>query len=119
MNRTPIEILHSIDILSSLNEDELEALYTHMKEESYREGEVLFNEGDDGEIMYIVLSGSVAISVNTRGGESLEIAEITEGNFLGEMSIFDSSARFRYLHSQMRYYSAKPECGRFLRLHRE
>ena len=93
MKRTPIEILQSIDILSSLNEDELEALYTHMKEESYREGEVLFNEGDDGEIMYIVLSGSVAISVNTRGGESLEIAEITEGNFLGEMSIFDSSAR--------------------------
>ena len=93
MSRTPIEILHSIDILSSLNEEELESLYSHMKEENYRKGEVLFNEGDDGEVMYIVLSGSVAISVNTRGGESLEIAEITEGNFLGEMSIFDSSAR--------------------------
>jgi len=43
--------------------------------------------------MYIVLSGQVTISVNTPDGKVLEIAEIEEGNFFGEMSIFDSSAR--------------------------
>jgi len=93
MNKTLVELLHSIDILSSLTNPELEFLYTHMKVEDYNEGEALFNEGDTGEHMYIILSGSVSISVNTPDGENLEIAEISEGNFFGEMSIFDRVVR--------------------------
>ncbi|OQY34947.1 MAG: hypothetical protein B6241_03470 [Spirochaetaceae bacterium 4572_59] len=93
MNRTPIEVLKNITILSALSPEEVQNLYSHMMEESFPKGQALFNEGDKGEIMYIVLSGAVSIQVNTLDGDSLEIAEITEGNFLGEMSIFDSSAR--------------------------
>ncbi|MCK5674146.1 MAG: cyclic nucleotide-binding domain-containing protein, partial [Spirochaetales bacterium] len=93
MNKTPVSILKSIEILSPLSRNELELLYSHMNTEEYRKGETLFNEGDSGEIMYIVLAGSVSISVNTPDGKVLEIAEITAGNFFGEMSIFDSAVR--------------------------
>ncbi len=93
MKNTPGGILKSIGILSSLPPKELELLYSYMNTEVYRKGQTLFNEGDAGEIMYIVLSGSVSISVNTPDGKVLEIAEITAGNFFGEMSIFDSTAR--------------------------
>lgn len=93
MNKTPVEILQSIEILSSLSNKELDSLYSHMNIEKYKEGQVLFNEGEAGEHMYIILSGSVSISVNTPDGKILEIAEITEGNFFGEMSIFDRSVR--------------------------
>ena len=93
MNRTPVSILRSIEILSPLSRNELELLYSYMNTEKYCKGETLFNEGDSGEVMYIVLSGSVSISVNTPDGKVLEIAEITAGNFFGEMSIFDSAVR--------------------------
>ncbi len=93
MNNTPVELLSSIEILSSLTAPELESLYFHMNIEEYSEGDTLFNEGESGENMYIILSGSVSISVNTPDGEVLEIAEITQGNFFGEMSIFDRVVR--------------------------
>lgn len=93
MKRTPVDVLRSIEILSSLSREELDSLYSLMNTEGYLKGQTLFNEGDTGEIMYIILSGSVSISVNLPDGKALEIAEITEGNFFGEMSIFDSAAR--------------------------
>ena len=93
MNKTPVKILRSIEILSSLTDIELDSLYSHMNTEEYEEGQDLFHEGDTGEHMYIILSGLVSISVNTPDGKILEIAEIPEGNFFGEMSIFDRARR--------------------------
>ncbi|MDC7233765.1 MAG: diguanylate cyclase [Spirochaetales bacterium] len=87
------DVLRSIKILSTLSEKDRNSLYSHMNEETFLKGQPLFHEGDFGDVMYIVLSGTVAILVNTPDGEELEIAEIPEGNFLGEMSIFDQSPR--------------------------
>jgi diguanylate cyclase (GGDEF)-like protein len=86
-------VLRNIEILSSLKKKELDQFAALMKKETYTEGETLFNEGDAGDCMFIVLSGSVSITVNLENGDTLEIAEITEGNFFGEMSIFDSVPR--------------------------
>ncbi|MDZ7794509.1 MAG: cyclic nucleotide-binding domain-containing protein [Spirochaetia bacterium] len=66
---------------SSLSLDDLNRLYSLMKTEEYQEGETLFTEGDTGEIMYIVLSGCVSISVGTQDGGVLELAEIFGGQF--------------------------------------
>lgn len=88
-----MDILKSIDIFSSLDSDELDRFVSLMRRENFRKGETLFNEGDTGDTMYIVLSGTVAINVNLADGKTLEIAEISEGNFFGEMSIFDSVPR--------------------------
>ncbi len=93
MKKTPVDVLRSIEILSSLSREELDSFYSLMNTEEYCKGQTLFNEGDTGEIMYIVISGAVSISVNLPNGKVLEIAEITEGNFFGEMSIFDSAVR--------------------------
>ncbi|WP_168203425.1 diguanylate cyclase [Oceanispirochaeta crateris] len=92
-HQATIKLLQSIKILSKLSPKDLQNLYSHMNEETFLEGQPLFNEGDKGEVMYIVLAGSVSILVNTPSGDPIEIAEIKEGNFLGEMSIFDSSER--------------------------
>lgn len=80
-------------MLSSLSTQDLNHLYSLMNTEEYRKEERLFTEGEAGETMYIVLSGSVSISVRTQDGAVLELAEISEGSFFGEMSIFDSAAR--------------------------
>jgi len=93
MAKTPVEVLRSIDILSALSTADLNRLYSLMRTEEYKQGQTLFKEGDTGEIMYIILSGCVSISVHTQDGGVLELAEISEGSFFGEMSIFDSAER--------------------------
>lgn len=51
-------------------------------------GAVVFREGDPGKDMYVLLQGTVEISV---GGEVVELAYA--GTLLGEMALVDSSSR--------------------------
>ena len=87
------EILKKIDILSVLDGNELDLLYSHMKHLKYKNGDLLFNQGDSGEELFIILTGSISISVKTSDGGMVEVAVLGEGQFVGEMSIFDSSPR--------------------------
>jgi CRP-like cAMP-binding protein len=51
-------------------------------------GTTLFREGDPGDLMYVLISGSAHISV---GGRVLETAEA--GAIVGEMAMIDDGAR--------------------------
>lgn len=51
-------------------------------------GQVLFREGEQGELMYVLMSGIAEISVN---GKVVETAEA--GATLGEMAMIDSPVR--------------------------
>lgn len=89
----PIDVLKKIEILSTLNKKELKTLYNLMDIVTIESGKTLFQEGDPGEEMYIVVSGKIGIFVKLPDGEDLEIAEIGGGNFFGEMSIFEHAPR--------------------------
>jgi CRP/FNR family transcriptional regulator, cyclic AMP receptor protein len=61
------------------NETELKALAA---------GQTLFKEGDPGDWMYVLMSGTAVISVN---GKVVEFAE--EGAIVGEMGMIDEGTR--------------------------
>jgi CRP-like cAMP-binding protein len=64
-------------------------LFRHESEpSSYRNGEIIFKEGDPGDCMYAVLEGTVEI---TRDGKLLE--EIGPGGIFGEMALIDHRPR--------------------------
>jgi CRP-like cAMP-binding protein len=50
--------------------------------------EVLFRQGAEGTALYIILEGMVRISVS-RGPETVTLATLGPGEFLGEMSLLD------------------------------
>src|SRR5258706_11281479 len=56
--------------------------------ESLEPGDVLFREGDDGDVMFAVIEGEVELS---RNGSRLE--NIGPGGILGEMALIHSRAR--------------------------
>lgn len=58
----------------------------------YSDGEVIFKEGDKGEMMYVIQSGKVKITKQTSTG-NLDIATLESGDILGEMSLFDKMPR--------------------------
>jgi CRP-like cAMP-binding protein len=58
----------------------------------YAPGDVLFREGESGEVMFVIQSGSVRISKDI-GGEQKSLAVLGPGEFLGEMAILNGKPR--------------------------
>ena len=58
----------------------------------YADKEIIFGEGDKGEIMYVVQSGKVKITKLTHAGE-LTLATLQGGDIFGEMALFDKLPR--------------------------
>ena len=58
----------------------------------YQAGTVLFHEGDEGDDMYIVQSGRVAIKKKVKDGEAV-LATMEKGDFFGEMAILERLPR--------------------------
>ena len=56
-------------------------------------GEVIFREGDPGDLLYLVGEGSVKISKSGRGGEQETLGYIQRGSFFGEMALLDGQPR--------------------------
>ena len=58
----------------------------------FKKGTVLFQEGDEGEEMYIVQSGRVAIKKKVKEGDAT-LAVLEKGDFFGEMAILERQPR--------------------------
>jgi CRP/FNR family transcriptional regulator, cyclic AMP receptor protein len=53
----------------------------------------LFNQGDEGDAMYLIESGRVRISIRDEEKQELTLAELAQGDFFGEMAIIDGRQR--------------------------
>jgi len=59
---------------------------------TYSRGELIVRQGDAGECMYVVQSGKVEVLREEDGREVL-LAELGEGDFFGEMALFEKEVR--------------------------
>lgn len=58
----------------------------------YQDGEVIVRQGEVGDCMYVVQEGKVEVVLETEGRE-IRLAELGEGELIGEMAIFDREVR--------------------------
>lgn len=58
----------------------------------FEAGDVLFREGDAGDVMYIIQSGAVRISRSVRG-EDKTLAVLGPGEFVGELALLNARPR--------------------------
>lgn len=59
----------------------------------FAKGHVLFREGDEGEEMYIIQTGRVAIKKMLKDGGEATLAVLEKGDFFGEMAILERRPR--------------------------
>jgi len=86
--------LESSRIFSQLPSDEMERVKQAMQERAYTSGQTIFHEGDPGDGLYVIKSGTVEISaVVGNQGESRVFANEGPGAVFGEMTIADSQPR--------------------------
>jgi CRP/FNR family transcriptional regulator, cyclic AMP receptor protein len=114
--------LADIALFGDFTEGELGDIAGDARARTLRRGDVLFNEGDDPDELYVVRTGRIAISNHSLDGRESVVALMESGAAFGEMGLFSHdgrSAAARALEqsevvaipysSVRRVYEARPE----------
>lgn len=85
--------LRRVSIFSSMSLEQLRVLSTHLEEQHFLRGEVIFEEGDFSQDLYIVVNGKIGIILGYGTANERVINSLGEGAFFGEMAIFEGAPR--------------------------
>jgi CRP/FNR family transcriptional regulator len=85
--------LKTVRLFGEFSEPELLALSARLDDRSLKREQPLFREGDAGEEMFIVRSGTILVSKSVTGRVDQVLARMSSGDFFGEMALFDRSPR--------------------------
>lgn len=83
------QFLRSLDIFKDLRDGELGYLVQSLHSRTYREGEVVFVEGDIGRALFILEDGSVELTRE----DGHKLYTLKPGEFFGEMALLESLPR--------------------------
>lgn len=86
-------VLKNLPIFSGLTDDELCRIAPIMKLVSFKNGEVVITEGDEGDSLFIIKSGAVEVFKSEGTGEEISLGLLPEGSYFGEFSLFDDHPR--------------------------
>ena len=88
-----ILFLRRVSIFSAMSLEQLRVLSTHLEEQHFLRGEVIFQEGDFSQELYVVVSGHVLIVKDYGGPNERTLNTLESGDFFGEMAIFEGAPR--------------------------
>ncbi len=83
-----VDLLRSIPMLANMPANKLKLLAFASDRVSYPEGAMLFEQGDEADAAYIVISGSADVLVSSDGeAKPNKVAELGPNSFVGDMAI--------------------------------
>ena len=85
--------LRTIPLFSSLSDEELKLLDQTRVAKTYDAGVTIINDGDTSNALYIINSGEVKVCITNEQGREVMIAQLTAGEYFGEMALFDEKPR--------------------------
>jgi CRP-like cAMP-binding protein len=88
-----IELLRSMDLFAELEDTELAKIARLLKELKASENEIIFQQGEAGDALYIVLSGRVRIATTDHFGRERVLAFYGPGEFFGDMAVLTGEPR--------------------------
>jgi serine phosphatase RsbU (regulator of sigma subunit) len=83
-----IALLAQVPLFTKLSQDELRHLADNLNSCQFSPGEIIFNEGDKGDLFYIVRDGQLEILKSLGTEDERVLALRHAGEFVGEMSLF-------------------------------
>jgi CRP-like cAMP-binding protein len=85
--------LRRVSLFAEMSLEQIRVLTSHLEEQHFLPGEVIIYEGDFSQELYILVSGRVRIVKDHGGPHERILALLTQGDFFGEMAIFESAPR--------------------------
>jgi len=86
------DLLSQVEIFKDVPVAELENLSRAIATRSFAPGQLLFEQGDNGDTMYIVEEGEIGIYI-TDGEQEKQISTCAPGDLVGELALLDGSPR--------------------------
>ncbi|KAI4467253.1 i[[h]] channel isoform e [Holotrichia oblita] len=76
-------LVESVSILQDLPENLVNLIVSHLKSEIYLPNDIIIKAGTDGDCMYFIASGTVAVSTPT----GREVCHLQDGAYFGEVAL--------------------------------
>lgn len=85
--------LRTVNLFSDLKESELETISRILYVHSYQRGQLIFQEGDSGDALFVVLKGRVKVCLYDEEGREYVLDIIGKDGFFGELALIDDLPR--------------------------
>ncbi|MBR9813225.1 cyclic nucleotide-binding domain-containing protein [bacterium] len=102
-------------IAPGVSEELLQDLVEHATVASFGAGEVLFSEGDAGDALHLIRSGSVTVSRDL-GEREVVLAYVPAGRYVGEMALMSAAPRSATVRAAVATETIRLEGTAFQRL---
>jgi len=88
-----LNVLHDIDVFKPFPEDAKAVLCQRIRSSSFRKGEYIVHQGDEGDSLFIIIEGAVKVQLKQPDEKILELAVLGAGKFFGEMALLTGETR--------------------------
>lgn len=88
-----IDLLPNIELFRGLSPQQIEKIHHISHTEVYHNGDIICQQGDDSDRMFIIGTGQVEVRVQTRNGQTYSPLYLGTGQIVGEMGLIDASKR--------------------------
>jgi CRP-like cAMP-binding protein len=89
----PLEVLRSVPLLSGLSDPDIKLVIGTARRRQYPKRSIVFQEGDAGDFLLVVLAGRVKVMLVGEAGQETIVSLLGPGGFLGEISLLDEAPR--------------------------
>ncbi len=89
-----VGFLRRVPIFCMLEPKHLASLGEITHHQHYRNGQIIFYRGDPGNAMYLLLSGSVKMTLPSDAGSEVIVALLRPGDHFGELAAIDGRSRY-------------------------
>jgi CRP-like cAMP-binding protein len=89
----PNDPLRGVALFAGLDLRSRRRLAASAESRVYREAQVLFREGDPGDVLFVLRHGAVAVYRSGPGGDRAVLTLVRAPNVLGEISLLDGAPR--------------------------
>jgi CRP-like cAMP-binding protein len=87
------DVFMQAPLFAALDTEDAAALRNSLTETTVAKGEALFNEGEPGDRMYVILEGKVKLGQTSSDGRESLLGVLGPGEMFGELSMFDPGLR--------------------------
>jgi CRP-like cAMP-binding protein len=113
-----VEAMVMTPIFAGVDPKRLRLLAFMSESLTYREGELIFDQGEEGDSAFVVIEGSATVSVQI-GGKKVDVAEIGPKQIFGEMAVLCDVPRTAAISAKSDLSVLRIERDPFLKLLRE
>ncbi|PKM21558.1 MAG: cAMP-activated global transcriptional regulator CRP [Gammaproteobacteria bacterium HGW-Gammaproteobacteria-14] len=97
----------------------LDHFLAHCHRRKYPAKSTIIYAGDESDALYYILKGSVTVMIEDDDGREMIMAYLNEGDFFGEMGLFEEAARSAWVKAKTECEVAEVSYAKFRQLARE